>query len=278
MKDLARTWIVLASIVTLGALLNGCGGEDPALDGCSDTAPEEDVPAPDGGREGNAPPSQNVPPADSDGGSDVPPTGDAGAPSSDAGTGGTGSTPDAGGGGSAPDAGSAPDSGTGGSSPDAGGSGGDGGSADAGSTPTSAAPLRTPSANHLEFASVYVGGSACGEVRGNMPGMNWSAGLAANDTNSDGYLELTFGSIAAGTYEVSYLALACGTGAPGSWANFGSSATLLGMSPAARAFVNCTWWNPVTETTSPGGSCNLRLAVAAGGVITAAGNMQNYHE
>jgi hypothetical protein len=245
--------------VVLAAALIGCGHEDdgdlfgdghgdcgptgPSADGSGSAAPDAG-PAGGGGSRPDQFADAGAGGADADAGSE--PEGDA-----DAGSGGT----DAGG--------------------DTGGTDAGSGGTDAGSEPEpepNAAPMTVAGPCQMRFADDYIGGSSSGEIRGPFPGASWTSGPAIADSDSDGYLEYSPTTLPGGVYEFTYMA------PPSAWATYGASADLLGMTEAARAFVQCTWWDPVTETTSPGGSCSLRISVSASCVITPAGNMGNYHE
>ena len=146
--------------------------------------------------------------------------------------------------------------------------------------PVSPAPLRSPSAGQLRFADLYIGGAACGQVRGNLPGASWSTGPAMSDTDGDHELELALAAPPAGTYELTYVSATCpgGSVVAESWASYGSRAQLLGMTADARAFVSCNWWDAAAVATgsvsSPG--CNLRIQIDTTGNVTGAGNMRNY--
>lgn len=259
----------LWAITTVAFLaLAGCGVQEPndgGHGGADDpnASGQADVPGADGGND-------TVGQDAGAGGNDA---GSADTPSTDA-----GATPPAADGGApadtAPDAGSPP--------ADAGSPASDGGSADAGTpAPTSPAPVRSISPRAFLFADAYIGGTTCGQVRGNLPGTTWSAGPTMQDTNADHELEVSYATLPAGTYELSYVSATCPGGAAvgETWASYGSRPQLLGMTEDARSFVNCNWWDAATgmavDVMNPG--CDLRIAVDGAGVITGAGNMRNYH-
>jgi len=144
----------------------------------------------------------------------------------------------------------------------------------------------------LHFGIAYISEATCGEARGTMPGMTWSSGALISDVDGNAAdLEMVVPAASAvpGTYEMSYLGFqSCGAPTPEAWAQYGGSAQLLLMSPDAREFISCNWWDassgaPVA-TGSP--SCSLRVEVS---VVTQedgtldcmfapAGNMRDYHE
>lgn len=268
-----KNWLLLTLTLTC-ATLAGCGMEEHGTgDVCGENDTMGDV------HEDDVQP---------DGGTASDTEGDAGSAGSDtqgdAGSTGTSDTNpvDAGAGGSTGDAGSSDtgsgDAGTGGSTGDAGagGTGGDAGT----SEPTHPAPLQSPSSCTLRFADEYIGGSACGQIRGNLPGATWTSGQALIDTNADHELEVTLSATPAGTYELTYVSATClgGTPVAETWASYGARAQLLGMSEDARSFVSCNWWDAASGTTvsvaSPG--CNLRVQIDASCNVTGAGNMRNY--
>lgn len=142
------------------------------------------------------------------------------------------------------------------------------------------APVVSPAACRLEFHDDYISGSPCGDVVGTLPGMTWSAGPMIRDTNSDGRLEYQASSIPAGTYSLSYRDRECtGEVARTNWALYGDPDTLRAMTPEARSFLYCNWYDAATGTISqvsdPG--CNIRISVAAGCAITGNGNMRDFH-
>jgi hypothetical protein len=241
----------ILSVLALALAMTACGYQGPDADEGDET------------QEGT--PSDQKPPQ-KDGGAGAPASG-----GSDAGTGGKGT--DAGSGGSPPvttDAGSGgspADAGSGGS--DAGGSGG--GDAGGGGS-TQPDPVIVTGTCAMKFSTAYVGNSTTAEVRGNLPGATWSSGPTVTDTNADKYLEYSAVSIGAGFYDLTYMV------PPSTWANLGDSTALKAMTPAAREFVNCNWWDPVALKTvsvsSP--SCNVRIMVGGGCTISAAGNMKDF--
>ncbi|MEY4744161.1 MAG: hypothetical protein RL272_106, partial [Candidatus Parcubacteria bacterium] len=239
MTKTIQVFLIMALTAGAGALV-GCG-QTELDDRGSDTSDDDGT---DGcGSCGSAAPSDAGRRVAVDGGlSDAgaaDPVNDSGttAPSSDAGS-------------AAPDAGPSP-------APDAGSP-----VADAGTPATHTAPLRSPLAGRLEFSDEYIGSSACGEIRGSLPAATWSSGPSIQDTNADRFLEYAPSSIAAGTYELSYVAATC-RGPAGAWADYGSRTLLLGMTADARSFVNCSWWDAASSTTVTVGSpgCNLRITV-----------------
>ncbi len=254
----------ILTILALALTMAACGYQGPDADDGDETAegtPSDKTP-PQKGDTGKESGGSVGAPANSGGGG-----GGGGTPIGDAGTGtdaGSGGTPpvstDAGSGGSPADAGS------GGS--DAGGSGG----GDAGGGTSQPAPVVVTGACQMKFSTAYVGSSATAELRGNLPGVTWSSGPAITDTNADKYLEYAPVTIGAGFYELTYMV------PPSTWANLGDSTALKAMTPAAREFVNCNWWDPVALKTvsvsSP--SCNIRIMVGGGCTISAAGNMKDF--
>lgn len=164
---------------------------------------------------------------------------------------------------------------------------GDGGSvtppSDAGtSTVTNPAPVVSPAACRLEFADQYISGSSCGELRGTLPGMTWSAGPVIQDSNSDGRLEYIAATIAAGTYSVSYMDRECPGQTPetGAWAHFGDPELLRSLTADARAWLYCNWYDAandtiLTDVADPG--CNIRVTVGAACALSPAGNMRDFH-
>jgi len=127
--------------------------------------------------------------------------------------------------------------------------------------------LLADAACQLKFSALYVDGAAAGEIRGNIPGVaTWDSGPAMNDADSDGYLEFAASTLPAGTFDLSYV----GNGA---WALYGAKEQLLAMTPAARGFVYCNWFDGVSEVDVPDPECHLRIAVDAGCIISGAGNM-----
>lgn len=249
MTKLNGILIVLALAFTVTA----CGYEGPDTDdGTEESTPSKDKPAKDDGTGGS------TGTVDADGGAGAPASGggDGGTPSADGGTG-----TDAGSGGAPPvttDAGSPADAGSGGS--------------DAGSVASQPDPVVVTGACQMKFSNAYVGNSPTAEIRGNLPGATWSSGPAITDTNADKYLEYSAVSIGAGFYDLTYMV------PPSTWANLGDSTALKAMTPAAREFVNCNWWDPVALKTvsvsSP--SCNIRIMVGGGCTISAAGNMKDF--
>lgn len=148
---------------------------------------------------------------------------------------------------------------------------------DAGTPPAQPAPVASPGACRLEFSDAYIGGSACGEIRGAIPGATWSSGPSIEDGDADHFLSYAPSSVAPGTYELTYVVKTCG-GSVGTWADYGSRSQLLGMTPDARSFVNCNWWDVASGTTISVAShgCNLRITVDGACAITGAGNMRDY--
>lgn len=190
--------------------------------------------------------------------------------------GGVGTVYADGGGGGTPGVDSGTDAGSGGSPPvstDAGSGGSDAGGSDAG--PASVVqpdPVIVTGACQVKFSNVYVGGSATAEIRGNLPGATWSSGPTITDTNADKYLEYSPVSIGAGMYDITYMV------PPSTWANMGDATTLKAMTPAAREFILCNWWDAgagkVVSVASP--SCNVRIMVGGGCTITPYGNMKDF--
>ncbi len=144
------------------------------------------------------------------------------------------------------------------------------------------APVMSPAANQLTFATYYVAGSLCGDVLGTLPGMNWTSGRFITDASPvDGRLELVYtASPPVGDYTVSYRDRACPTESPDrtNWALYGAPEMLKAMTPAARAWLQCNWWDATSKTvlTVADPVCNIKLHAASGGVFTGAGNMENF--
>lgn len=258
--------LLLAALVAGTGMLAGCGQTENDVNG-NDTA-AGDATGHCGGCGPAAPGDAGAPSEQGDAGS--APSADGGAPAADAGS----ATPPADGGSASADAGTPP-------ATDAGAPPADAGTppaTDAGTPAAHSAPIRSLRSNRLDFSDEYIGASVCGEIRGAIPGATWSSGPSIQDTDADHFLEYAPSSIAAGTYELSYVAKTCG-GSAGAWADYGSRAVLLGMTADARSFVNCNWWDAATGTTltvsSPG--CNLRITVDGAGTVTGAGNMRDYH-
>lgn len=137
------------------------------------------------------------------------------------------------------------------------------------------APLHSPSAGILEFSTAYISGTSCAQVRGNLPGLTWTAG-ADLGSEADGYRGVSY-QMTAGTYEISYVGWAdCSSRAPDVWADYGKKENLAAMSPGARAFVQCNWWNGSATVSVGSPSCNLKISVDASGNVSPAGNMVNY--
>ena len=256
----------ITALLALTITLTACGlqedaSQPPADDGTSDTdANDTDATdAPDAGTSTTTPDAGTPAPDASTPDAGTPPAPDAGAPAP---------TPDAGTPTPTPDAGTPP-------APDA------GSPPDAGTTPTYLPdPVSSPSSLHLLFADYYMSGSPCGDVKGNLPGTNWNddyTGLLMQDTNADGYLELTLSATPAGTYDVTYRDREC-SGQPQmkAWAHFGEKDMIRQMRTQAKQFLQCNWWNGTAEVTVSSPGCNIRLSIDGNGLITGAGNMANY--
>lgn len=157
------------------------------------------------------------------------------------------------------------------------------------------APLPDPAITFLGGASqvlglstFFISGSTCGEVVGDLPGMNWSSGQFVRDTNGDRYLELDLSSVPVNMYgyNFTYMDREC----PGqavsvrSYAQYGAKEQLRNMTPVARSFLQCNWWNANSgvEVTVSNPSCHFRVVkyISEGSglpVIAPAGNMWNFN-
>jgi hypothetical protein len=178
---------------------------------------------------------------------------------------------------------------------------------DAGTTGTDAgtttpandpAPFRFYPGFVIDVHKKYVSGSLCAELRGNLPGMSWSAGPFVQDRdlagNYDGWLGTAYAA-PAGTYELSYVDRNCAgeTGTEGTFAQFGDLAVNGQMSRIKaedRAFLYCNQYNPAANScvcstftdpvlrnkcvTEPG--CKGRVTFDGSGNPTPAGNMRDF--
>jgi len=145
------------------------------------------------------------------------------------------------------------------------------------------APFKSPAACVLDFSAAYVSGSKCGELRGDIRGtvaVSWTDGPYMLDSDNSGYLGMAFTDAPdAGTYNLSYVGWQnCSAQTPNeAWAQYGDIDQLKAMTSAARAFIQCNWWNAATKTmvTGVNPSCNIRVTFDAACNITPAGNMAN---
>lgn len=129
--------------------------------------------------------------------------------------------------------------------------------------------VKVTGACQMKFSALYAGGAASGELRGSVPGvMTWDAGPAVDDTDSDGYLEYSPASLPVGTFDLSYLG-------GGNWALYGAEAQLRPMSPEARAFVSCNWFDGTNIVAVANPECHLRIKVETGCLVSGDGNMAN---
>lgn len=140
-------------------------------------------------------------------------------------------------------------------------------------------PFRSPAACVFDFASKYVSGSTCGEVRGSATNMSWTSGPKILDADRDGYMGMSF-HMDPGTYNLSYLGFQdCATSTPNqAWAQYGGEDQLRAMTAEGRAFIQCNWWDAASKSkvTVANPSCNLRLTVDAACKVTPAGNMADF--
>ncbi len=154
--------------------------------------------------------------------------------------------------------------------------GADSGPADAGVVVPDNADVVRLTADRKTFllSTRYIFSAKCGEVRGPMPGVGWSAGPQSCDTDSDGYFAYTPIAGTVGTYSFTYL----DPNKPADgWALYGNIDLLRAMSPTARSFVECNWWDASTQKTVSVGnpSCSLKATFGANGLLAGAGNMAN---
>lgn len=261
----------ILTTLALALSLTACGFEGPDAETAGGSAaPADQTPPQKDGTGGSAGATET----DGGAGAPAPAGGGGGAHShdTDAGMGGMGT--DAGSGGSPP---VTTDAGTGGSAGDS-GSGGEGGTdsgtggSDAGSVPAQPDPVVVTGSCAMKFSTAYVGNSSTAEIRGNLPGATWSSGPAITDTNADKYLEYSTATIGTGMYDLTYMV------PPSTWANLGDSTALKAMTPAAREFILCNWWDAgagkTVSVANP--SCNIRISVGSGCTITPYGNMKDY--
>ena len=131
----------------------------------------------------------------------------------------------------------------------------------------------------MDFSSYYTSGSTCGEVRGELTNMSWSAGPEILAPDLDGYMGMSY-ELDPGTFAFSYLGYQdCDDKWPGeAWAQYGHQDFLKQMTEEARSFIQCNWWDETTQTLieveSP--SCSLRITVSSDCELTGAGNMANF--
>ncbi len=122
-----------------------------------------------------------------------------------------------------------------------------------------------------------VSGSTCGELLGNLPGVNWTTGMSVGDPNKDGYYEakLDAAKMIAGTYEFSWKGYQnCADKLPKeAWAQYGSKTQISQMTAAARKCLYCNWIaDDGTEKSVTNPSCGAKVKIAADCTIECAGN------
>jgi hypothetical protein len=157
--------------------------------------------------------------------------------------------------------------------------------------PTLPAPVLPAANGRLLFSSYYISGSPCGEVIGELPGMNWSAGSLIQDSNHDGYMEFNGSQAAADVaFRFTFLDHQCPgeTVARSNAAMYGGKEQIRAMTAAAKSFLQCNWWDAAANNgqggeisvSNPG--CNFRAQKSAPnnvGEVTwsGQGNMSNFH-
>jgi hypothetical protein len=115
--------------------------------------------------------------------------------------------------------------------------------------------------------------ASCNLVLGNMPGVGWDVGVRSCDTDKDGYVSYTPKSGTVGTYNFSYRDTEDANG----WALYGDIEAQRKMSPEARSFIECNWWDAAhaKTVTVANPSCGLKLTIGSDGKVVGAGNMSN---
>lgn len=145
-------------------------------------------------------------------------------------------------------------------------------------------PLLVEDPFSLGFSTAYIG-DECGLVFGDVPNqLEWNVGAFVTDGDffgeADGYMWISFASIAAGTWSISYGTRGCMNDPtnPLLWAEYGRPEFLELMTPSARRYIHCGWWDAATQTDlRNAASCGLRITVDSAGNISPAGNMENFN-
>lgn len=138
---------------------------------------------------------------------------------------------------------------------------------------TNVDPVLVTGARTLRLSQKFVAGAAEAELRGTAPGITWDHGTLIG-APADGYFagQALAGS-AVGTFDLSYLKL------PNVWADYGTEANLKAMTADGRSFVSCNWFDGTKKVSLPSGTngeCHLKVAIAADGTVTGAGNMRSF--
>lgn len=133
----------------------------------------------------------------------------------------------------------------------------------------------------MVIATEYIGGAQCAELVGYIPYvMTWDDGEPLRVLNpGDVYMSIAFADLAPGVWDLSYRSRPCDgqDAGPTMWADYGLIPRLLYMTPEARAFIHCEWWDADAERYVAGDSCSIRIRVDDDGFgIFPAGNMANF--
>jgi len=141
--------------------------------------------------------------------------------------------------------------------------------------PTYVAPLLKPKFGLMLLAMRYTrsvafpNGSPCAQLRGDLPGMDWTKGPKVVDTDGDGYYEYRYMSdastgfktddVQSRNYRFTYVAVNCDTnedltGTSADWALYGVKKVLNALTSAQRAPIECA----KADCSAPEG-CNLAL-------------------
>jgi len=151
-------------------------------------------------------------------------------------------------------------------------------------------PVRSDGANRLLLNRDLVNQSECVDVKGNLPGTNWSAtsiDLVPSEVVNGTWVALNVSSASNGVnYTFSYRDIACDRSVVQGYVNLAPS-YLKTVSPEDLKFVGCTWFDGSKEIvpadqnqdgkiTDVDYYCNLRFTKDANGIPVGTGNMSAY--